>query len=226
MALDCLSFRPISQKSLTHGQNQFLEFWGDAVHWCCRSGEGVGSPSPVTPHPYLHHAKGCGNCYISDMTVLYTHIILICPGSKWLELDGNFPTEEFCIWKCWLDWIEMFGGKVLILSGLSVETKQACLVGEPASTPASSPTCPWTFWLCGQAFPADWLMETETPVRYQLSHLSPCMGAALWPDLTPRVGLFIFKISFDSFLMIFHPTEIVHVLFCHSIQSYCYYSWQ
>lgn len=35
-------------------------------------------------------------------------------------------------------------------------------------------------WL--QAFPADWLMEAKTPVRYQLSQLSPCVGAALWPD--------------------------------------------
>lgn len=35
-------------------------------------------------------------------------------------------------------------------------------------------------WL--QAFPADWLVEIETPVRYQLSQLSPCTGAALWPD--------------------------------------------
>lgn len=138
------------------GQNQFLKFvQDDMVHWCCRSGEGDGSPSPVTPHPYLHHAKGCGNCYISDMTVLYTHIILICHRSKWLELDGNFPTEEFSIWKCWLDWIEVFCGKVLIPSKLSVETKQALARMSDGQACLEScqlthlPTCAWTFWLCG-----------------------------------------------------------------------------
>lgn len=123
----------------------------------------------LLPHSYLHHAKGCGNCYISDMTMLYTHIILICLGSKWLELEGNFPTEEFSIWKCWLDWIEMFCGTVLIPSKLSVETKQALSrLSDGLKLSWLMPVYPSTqgfLALWPQDFPATCPVDAKTLVR-------------------------------------------------------------
>lgn len=104
------------------------------------------------------------------------------PGAN--ELEGNFPSEDFSIRKCWLDWIEMFRGKVSIPSKLLVEITEpwpGCLTGEPALPAASSPVCLWiigllALWL--QDFPANGLLEAKAPAR---CWLLPCSlhGAAL-----------------------------------------------
>lgn len=62
-------------------------------------------------------------------------------------------------------------------------------------------------WLHG--FLADQLVEAETPVRSQFLQIPACAGAALCPQHSES--------SFNSFIMIFHIIEIVHVLFCHSV---------
>lgn len=180
----------------------------------------------LLPHPYLHHAKGCGNCYISDMTMLYTHIILFCLGSKWLELEGNFPTEEFSIWKCWLDWIEMFCGKVLIPSKLLVETKQAlCRLSDGPKLPWLMPAYPSTrgfLALWPQDFPATCPVDAKTLVRCRF--LQRCLhgcGSVTTHSSTPWVRDFDFESLFwflpcfflFVFFLIFHPTENGHALF-------------
>lgn len=148
----------------------------------------------------------------------------------WYPHYTHFPWEltTWVEWKCsyrrvfhlkwWLDWIEVFCGKVSIPSKLSVETKQASAGmprGQPALNLLAQPSAYTALdflalWL--QDFPADWLMEAKPSVRYQLSQLFPCVTDILWrPQL---------EIWFLQPLLI--PLSWVFILLKLSMFYFCY----
>lgn len=190
---------------------------------------------------YVDTEEGDDSCLPKDVSIASS---LTCPcltptphslATEINELEVNFPSEDFSIQKCWLDWIEMFHGNVSIPPKLSVEIIRpwlGCLTGKLALPAASSPTCLRIIGLrhsgCKFSQPTGFCRA-----RHQLgvgSCHAPCMGQHhnhvlphLWRWNSDSESLFWFLTCdlFIYFLVYFYPTENSCVLFCLSVQMCC-----
>lgn len=179
--------------------------------WYVDTGEGADSCLPVTPHPflfYLHHAKGCGNCHLSDMAMLYTHTTLICPGSKWvgrkfsfrrlfhpkmlIRLNWNVPWKGF-------DSVKAFSGNNWALARLS--DGRACLA---CCQLTRLPMDHWPFGTLAAGLPSQRASGGQGTSPVLALAMLPAWGSTVTiSSLTSGVGILILKASLDSFLVIF-----------------------
>lgn len=189
--------------------------------WYVDTGEGADSCLPVTPHPYLHHAKGCGNCHLSDMTMPYTHTTLIRPGSKWvgrkfsfrrlfhpkmlIRLNRNVPWKGF-------DSVKAFSGNNQALARLS--DGRACLA---CCQLTRLPTNHWPFGTLATRFPSQQASGCQDTNSALALAMFPAWGSSVTMcSLTSGVGILILFgfLSFDFFFLyyflhFFIPLKIV-----------------